>query len=201
MAAAGLVAAAVGVGALLVVAPRDKPEPGPLVTDLVRQGSGFPLDAGDSFTYAGITVLNPGPEPIVLEDVELVGAEPDVHLVGVMAAARPKGAFIVAYRDFPPSRRQYPSGIVDYPELEPIDGFVVPPRPSAHLGDEGDTQLYIGLGSVEPAGRVTLESFRIHYHVGLRRFEVVVPHSVAMCTPRSEYLNRKPCATFLPGEG
>lgn len=199
--AAALVAVAVAALVLVLLRPwAGTKTDGPLVSDTVPQGSGFPLDARDGFSYAGITVWNSGPEPVILERVSLVDPEPGLGLLGALAAGRPAGAFIVAYRDYPPSRTQYPPGIVEYPRLAPLQGFVVPPQPNGRVDETTDTQIYVGLESTEPAGRVTLESFRIHYRAGEKSYELVVPHAVALCTPRAEYIAAKPCETFLPGD-
>lgn len=45
------------------------------------------------------------------------------------------------------------------------------------------------------------ESFRVHHRVGDRRYVLVAPQSVALCSPRAASVDTKPCDTFLPGEG
>ena len=195
------VGAAAAVATLVLMRSESEEVGGPLRSDSVPQGSGFPVDAHHALTYAGIGLRNAGSAPATLEQVTLVDPEPGVRLVGALAAEQPEGARIFAYHDFPPDRDQYAVRIVRYPELRPLAGFVVPPGPAGNRARATETQLYLGLESTEPSGRVTLESFRVHYRVGDRRYVLVVPQSVALCTPRAEYVDTKPCDTFLPGEG
>jgi len=177
---------------------------GPLVAPSIRQGSGFPRDAGDPVGFAGIRFYNSGPEPAVLDRVTLVDPEAGIRMVGALAAQEPQGGSAEAYPGFPPRREDFPAEVVSFPDLAPLEGYVVPPQPDVNPDAAKRTQLYIGLESTKPDGRVTLQSFRVHYRVDDDRYELLVPYAVAICTPKAEWAGIRPCGgvdgPFLPGE-
>lgn len=198
-------AAVLGAGVVVaMLAPWDS-EPGsdgPLVAPATRQGSGFPRDAGEPVGFAGVRFYNAGAEPAVLDGLSLVDPDPALRVVGVLAAQEPEGGGVQAYPGFPPSPRDVPTGVAAFPDLEPLDGYVVPAQPGADLDTARMTQLVVGLESTEEEGRITLQSFRVRYHVGDRRYELVVPYAVAICTPRAAWEGVRPCGSvegpFLP---
>jgi hypothetical protein len=203
-AAATVLGAAAVLAVVLLFGDDGRRTDGPLRGPEIAQGSGFPRDPGEPVGFAGITLYNAGREPAVLERVVPVDPEEGIRLVGSLAAPEPEGASAEAYPGFPPRPEDFPAAVVPFPNLAPLDGYVVPPQPGVDREEAARTQLYVGLASSAPAGRLTLQSFRVLYHVGDDKFELLVPYAVAICTPRADWERVRPCGNlegpFLPEE-
>jgi hypothetical protein len=172
---------------------------GPLVQTGAPHGSGLLSEPGDPLTYGGIAVYNSGTEPAILERVVLVRPNKGMRLVGALAGPVPWGGFVLAFADFPPPEDYLPAWMVRPPTLHPLEGFVVPPQPRASEDTARMTKIYVGLESTEPEGSVALEAFEVRYRVGDRRYVLVVPQTVTICTPRAVWEGGD-CPTFLTGD-
>ncbi|HSK14702.1 MAG TPA: hypothetical protein VK915_00900 [Gaiellaceae bacterium] len=196
--AAAVTAAAIGADVLLEDA--EVVPGGPLVASDAAHGSGLLADAGDPLTYGGIAVYNSAAEPAVLERVDALRPSEGMRVVGTLAGPVPWGAFALVFEDFPPAEDSHPAWMVSPPRLLPLEGFVVPPQPRAGLDTARLTKVYVGLQSTKARGSVALESFAVHYRVGDRRYVLVVPQTVTICTPKDGWGEENLCPTFLPGD-
>ena len=82
-----------------------------------------------------------------------------------------------------------------FDDLEPLAGYTV--APSSHPGRSGGTQVSIGLEPVAK-GIYGFRSVAVFYHVGDRRYVVVVPYAVVACVPKRRYANSMSCETPIP---
>ena len=197
-------AAGAAAGALYVItggSNGDISEDGPLRGPDFGQALGWPVVPGHPISFSDIEVVNTGAEAAVLEGVELLDAEPGLQLVGTLAAEHVGDTYVASFEDFPPDADEYGPETFRLPILQELEGYSVRPQPGAVLEDTNThgTQLHIGLEIVAPRTKLSFESVRILYRVGERRYALIVPYAVSLCTPRSEYRPvERPCGGHLP---
>jgi hypothetical protein len=172
-----LLAAAVLLGALgiaLVAGRAHLAPPGPLQPppDEPAASVGVPIDPGARVSVGILSVENPRDASVTIRDVRLVGADPELHLVGTLLVpdwATEIGSVYGFPVPHPPSLLH-----IRHPPSAP--GAHVPPAP-------GRTAIILGL-SVSAPGRWAFHAVEIDYESGGRSYRAVYPVSAELCAPR-----------------
>jgi hypothetical protein len=192
--AATVLVAAVPIIALTGSGPSVRKD-GPLTTRGGESAFCRPQDPKRPFSFAHIFVSNTGQKPVRLLDVDPVGSEGPIEIVGLLAAEYGGGAVSVNFPTFPP--RPYAAGDAPpdavFPDTAPLEGYLIPPRGA-------ETQLFIGLRSSLPQGVAQARSFRIRYEVDEVQYELDVPYTVGILTPVARWESGHRCQLELPSE-
>jgi hypothetical protein len=156
-------------------------EGGPLQGPGCCYGASWIAADGETMTFSHIELVNSGSEPVQIESVELIDADPSLQVAGVLAGEHEGDSLLAGSEVFPPETNEY----ADYgvQAVHPAVGYIVRPQPGGAYGDSAaSTQLFIGLKPPR-SGRARFNSVRVHYRAGLRRFVLRIGYAGMLCAP------------------
>jgi hypothetical protein len=191
----GLVLAALLVLGVVAWAPRGgaaappaaPPAPlagGPVVAAETNQLS-FSREAGTEFSYGLPIAFNRAGEPARIEAVRLERPTAGLKLVGVLAGGPAREAVATSGDTVFPPRSDGPA------DLHRAAAFAIPPVES-EAGSRG-IELVLGL-TVPTAGRYEMRGVRVTYTLGGRRYERLLPNTLAVCAVPRGAKTKQECA-------
>lgn len=149
---------------------------GPLITNDDSNGLSYSAEVGEVVSYGLVIVTNMGPQDVVLESAELVGAGSTEGVIVSTPETVPEGNSVISVQ-----RRYPPQWETPKPPLRPISGTVVPP------GEGNGVEILFAI-TPEREGRFEWPGVRVHYRVGDKRYLLVDPDdSFSLCVPRVEF--------------
>jgi hypothetical protein len=137
-----------------------------------RNRLGLSVKAGKPFTYGVAIAYNHGPEPAILENVELHRPTPGFKLLEQEIAGPHRGVGYLA------SARTYPARRPRLRDLHPVPGYVMPPA-GERAGERG-AEIVLALQTPGP-GTYRFQGLRLTYRVGTQRYTTVIPHALRAC--------------------
>ncbi len=183
----GLLALAAGSAFLLLLvmtspAPAPRLPPGPLQIAPSTTAYASISNVGQSHTYGELLLRNSGNEQARLTAASIVEEDPDLALLGVLAADPHELESLIGHAaEYPPSGSEE--------SLHPLEGYVVPPG--------GDLNLLVGLQVLSP-GTHLIRGIRLEYQVNEVSYMVTIPDSFRLCAPISEYASCEPISESIP---
>lgn len=145
----------------------------------VASGYGQDMEVGQTTTMGHVWLFNHGTKPAVLERVRILGAPPEMELIDIRTLLFPNTGESPLLGNLGPPIEGFPTS------TSLAEGDVVPVVKGRTPGGspEGFLQLLIGVRTTK-LGLVHSRAVEITYRVGDRRYKEVLPHRMALCTPR-----------------
>jgi hypothetical protein len=145
-------------------------------------GESVLMDVGKTGTYGVETLANHGDEDVVLDRIVFLDLARGLEIIGplVMHVRTEPGVPALAtgmIRQWPPPH--------EGATLRPVAGF----RISPHRSWKDDVELLIGFRA-HRSGVLSYRAFKVHYHVGEKRYIARFPDPLTICVPRSFPLHR-----------
>lgn len=163
-------------------APSAHTAAGPLQIAPSTTDYGSVSNVGQSHTYGELLLRNSGSEPVTLIAASIVEGNPNVSLLGVLAADPHELESLVGHTSEYP-----PAGLEE--SLHPVEGYVVPP------GE--DLNLLVGLQVLSPGAHL-VRGIRLEYRVDEVSYLATIPDSFRLCAPISELLSCEPVSESMP---
>lgn len=139
-----------------------------------RLTTGIQAEPGTRTAFGVRVITNEGSGPITIEDISLVELDAGLKLLGILVSIDPdrEASGVGGAREFPANNPganyQDPAGVVLYPRTTPA-------------GENG-MEISVGLEATVP-GNLSAKGIRVKYRNDGRKYEVVYPDTLRICTP------------------
>ena len=136
-------------------------------------GFGTAGDVDEQFSYGLMKAENSGGRSAVLDRVELVGAPPQLVVVGAYAQSIDDPHHVGVLEGFPPPGAS--------PARRPLRGYAVAPGQGV--------RVVVGVAA-RANGTFAAPALRLRYTVGGKRYREDWPRGIRVCVPRAKWQGR-----------